>query len=157
MQHETSLKLFEEAKQHIPGGVNSPVRAFKSVESNPPFIVRANGSYVYDADGNTYLDYVGTWGPAIVGHAHPEILNVLNQTMKNGLSFGAPTPKEIELAKKVKSKVPSIEKIRFVNSGTEATMSAIRLARGYTDRPKFIKFDGCYHGHGDVCLAVTAH
>lgn len=152
MSYQTSEKLFLEAKKHIPGGVNSPVRAYKAVGGTPPFIVRAKGAYVYDADGNTYLDFVGTWGPAILGHAAPEILNALNQTMKNGLSFGAPTTKEIELARKVKSLVPSIDLIRFVSSGTEATMSAIRLARGFTGRHKMIKFDGCYHGHADYLL-----
>ncbi len=152
MSHETSKKLFDEASKHIPGGVNSPVRAYKSVNSTPPFIVRAKGAHVYDADGNSYLDYVGTWGPAILGHAPSEILNVLNQTMKNGLSFGAPTPKEIELAKLVKQALPSIDLVRFVSSGTEATMSAIRVARGYTGRSKVIKFDGCYHGHADYLL-----
>lgn len=152
MRNETSQKLFLEAQKHIPGGVNSPVRAFKSVGGTPPFIVRAKGAYVYDADDNTYLDYVGSWGPAILGHAAPEILNELNQVMKAGLSFGAPTPKEIELAQKVKSAYPSVEKIRFVSSGTEATMSAIRIARGFTGKNKIIKFDGCYHGHADYLL-----
>lgn len=152
MNFTTSEKLFEEAKLHIPGGVNSPVRAFKSVGGTPPFIVRAKDACVYDADGNVYLDYVGSWGPAILGHANGEILNTLNQTMKSGLSFGAPTPKEIELAKLVKSIVPSLDKIRFVSSGTEATMSAIRLARGFTGRQKLVKFDGCYHGHADYLL-----
>ena len=149
---EISKKLFAEASQHIPGGVNSPVRAYGSVGGTPPFIVRANGAYLYDSDGNPYIDYVGTWGPAILGHTHPEIIKELYETMKNGLSFGAPTPKEIEIAKQVKSLVPSIEKIRFVNSGTEATMSAIRVARGFTKRDKIIKFDGCYHGHADYLL-----
>ncbi|MCP5464026.1 MAG: glutamate-1-semialdehyde 2,1-aminomutase [Deltaproteobacteria bacterium] len=152
MKTELSEKLFAKAKQSIPGGVNSPVRAFKSVGGTPPFIVRAKGAYVYDADGNEYLDYVGTWGPAILGHAAPEVLTDLHYAMKNGLSFGAPTPKEIDLAEKVKELVPSIDKVRFVNSGTEATMSAIRLARGYTKRDKIIKFDGCYHGHADYLL-----
>lgn len=147
-----SEKLFSEAKMHIPGGVNSPVRAYQNVGGVPPFIVRARGAYVYDADGNAYLDYVGSWGPAILGHAEPQVLNVLNQTMKNGLSFGAPTAGEINLAKKVKEALPSIELVRFVNSGTEATMSAIRVARGFTGRNKVIKFDGCYHGHADFLL-----
>ncbi|MFH1357265.1 MAG: glutamate-1-semialdehyde 2,1-aminomutase [bacterium] len=152
MQHELSHKLFAEAQKHIPGGVNSPVRAFKNVNSEPPYIIRAKGAYVYDADNNAYLDYVGSWGPAILGHAPDEILNVLNQNMKNGLSFGAPTPKEIEIAKTVKDAYPSMNLVRFVNSGTEATMSAIRVARGYTGRDKIIKFDGCYHGHADFLL-----
>lgn len=147
-----SEKLFSEAKMHIPGGVNSPVRAYQGVGGVPPFIVRARGAYVHDADGNTYLDYVGSWGPAILGHAEPQVLNVLNQTMKGGLSFGAPTVGEINLAKKIKEALPSIELIRFVNSGTEATMSAIRVARGFTGRNKVIKFDGCYHGHADFLL-----
>lgn len=152
MRNETSQKLFLEAQKHIPGGVNSPVRAFKSVGGTPPFIVRAKGAYIHDADGNTYIDYVGSWGPAILGHAAPEILNELNHVMKAGLSFGAPTPKEIELAGKVKAAYPSVEKIRFVSSGTEATMSAIRVARGFTGKDKIIKFDGCYHGHADYLL-----
>lgn len=152
MTFQTSQKLFIEAQNHIPGGVNSPVRAFNSVGGTPPFIVRAKGAYVYDADGNEYIDYVGSWGPAILGHAPPEILNTLNQTMKNGLSFGAPTPLEIQLAQAVKNAVPSVELIRFVSSGTEATMSAIRVARGFTGRDKIIKFDGCYHGHADFLL-----
>jgi glutamate-1-semialdehyde 2,1-aminomutase len=152
MHHSTSQKLFLEAQKHIPGGVDSPVRAFKSVGGTPPFIVRAKGAYIYDADDNTYIDYVGSWGPAILGHAAPEILNELNQVMKAGLSFGAPTPKEIELAQKVKAAYPSVDKIRFVSSGTEATMSAIRVARGFTGKDKIIKFDGCYHGHADTLL-----
>lgn len=149
---ETSEKLFHEAKKHLVGGVNSPVRAYQSVGGTPPFIVRAKGAFVTDADGNTYLDYVGSWGPAILGHAEPRILNSLNQAMKNGLSFGAPTPKEIDLARKVKDAFPSVELLRFVNSGTEATMSAIRVARGFTGRDKIIKFNGCYHGHADTLL-----
>lgn len=145
-------KLFAEAARHIPGGVNSPVRAFKSVGGTPPFIVRAKGAYVYDADGNAYIDYVGSWGPAILGHAEPQTLNALNEAMKSGLSFGAPTSKEIELAKKVKALVPALDLVRFVSSGTEATMSAIRVARGFTKKDKIIKFDGCYHGHADYLL-----
>ncbi|MBF0107422.1 MAG: glutamate-1-semialdehyde 2,1-aminomutase, partial [Deltaproteobacteria bacterium] len=153
MKNEISKKLFEEAKQHIPGGVNSPVRAYKSVGGTPLFIVRAKEASVFDADGRQYIDYIGSWGPAILGHAPPEILNTLHQAMKNGLSFGAPTPKEIELARKGKEFFPSIYLVRFVNSGTEATMSAIRVARGFTGKSKVIKFDGCYHGH---YLLVTA-
>ena len=152
MTFETSEKLFAEAKRHIPGGVNSPVRSFRSVGGTPPFIVRAKGAHVFDADGNDYIDYVGSWGPAILGHAPPAILNELNQAMKAGLSFGAPTPKEIELARLIKKALSSIELVRFVNSGTEATMSAIRVARGFTGRNKVIKFDGCYHGHADFLL-----
>lgn len=152
MTTETSQKLFERAQQHLPGGVDSPVRAFKSVEGTPRFIVRAKGQYIYDADGNCLLDYVGTWGPAILGHANPHVMTTLYEAMKNGLSFGAPTPKEIELAELVKERVPSVELIRFVNSGTEATMSAIRVARGFTGKDKIIKFDGNYHGHADYLL-----
>lgn len=154
MSHQTQLseKLFLEAKKHIPGGVNSPVRAYQSVGGTPPFIVRAKGAYVYDADGNAYIDYVGSWGPAILGHAEPNTLTALFESMKCGLSYGAPTPKEIDMAKKVKEAFPSVDLIRFVNSGTEATMSAIRVARGFTGKNKVIKFDGCYHGHADYLL-----
>ena len=152
MQYTISQKLFDEAQKHIPGGVNSPVRAFKAVGGTPIFLTRAKGASVYDADGNVYIDYIGSWGPAILGHAEPNILNTLNQALKNGLSFGASTPKEIELATAIKNALPSIELIRFVNSGTEATMSALRVARGFTGREKIIKFDGCYHGHADSLL-----
>lgn len=147
-----SERLFAEAQLHIPGGVNSPVRAFKAVGGTPPFIVRAKGSRLHDADGREYIDYVGSWGPAILGHADSHVLAALHGAMKNGLSFGAPTTGEIELARAVKKHVPSVELIRFVNSGTEATMSAIRVARGFTDRDKIIKFDGHYHGHADFLL-----
>lgn len=149
---QTSQKLFNEAQKHLVGGVNSPVRAFKAVGGNPLFIVRAKGSRVWDADGNEYIDYVGSFGPAILGHADPSVLNALNQVMKNGTSFGAPTVLEIELALEVKKAYPSIDLIRFVNSGTEATMGAIRVARGFTKKNKIIKFDGCYHGHADYLL-----
>lgn len=149
---ELSEKLFQSAQQHIPGGVNSPVRAFKSVGGTPPFITRAKGAHIFDADGNEYIDYVLSWGPAILGHAEPRLLNVLNETMKAGLSFGAPTAIEIKFAEAVKAAVPSLERVRCVNSGTEATMSAIRVARGFTGRDKIIKFDGCYHGHADYLL-----
>lgn len=152
MKNHLSEKLFQEAQKHIPGGVNSPVRAFKSVGGTPPFIVRAKGCHVYDADGNTYIDYVGSWGPAILGHAEPHVLTALFESMKCGLSYGAPTPSEIELARVVKSHVPSVELIRFVSSGTEATMAAIRVARGFTGRDKILKFDGHYHGHADFLL-----
>src|SRR3989339_2273023 len=152
MKHDISKKLFEEAQKHIPGGVNSPVRAYRSVGLTPPFIIRAKGAYVYDADGSAYLDYVGSWGPAILGHAPDDVLNVLGQTIKDGLSFGAPTPKETELAKLVKKAFPSIDLVRFVNSGTEATMSAIRVARGFTGKNMIIKCDGAYHGHADYLL-----
>ncbi|MBX7149161.1 glutamate-1-semialdehyde 2,1-aminomutase [bacterium] len=152
MKHEISEKLFTEAQKHLVGGVNSPVRAFKGVGGHPLFIVRAKGSKVYDADGNEYVDYVGSWGPAILGHAHPKVITAIHYTMKDGTSFGAPTTAEIELAKKVKNAFPSMELVRFVNSGTEATMGAIRVARGFTGRDKIIKFDGCYHGHADSLL-----
>ena len=152
MNHTLSSKLFAEAQKHLVGGVNSPVRAYKSVGGVPPFIVRAKGSHIWDADGNEYVDYVGTWGPAILGHAQPSVLNTLNEVMKSGTSFGAPTALEIQMAILVKEIIPSIELIRFVNSGTEATMSAIRAARGFTGRNKIIKFDGCYHGHADYLL-----
>ncbi len=144
--------MFDEARKVIPGGVNSPVRACKSVGCDPLFISKASGSSVYDVDGNEYLDFVCSWGPMIMGHAHPEILEAIQKTAVNGTSFGAPTPAEIELASMVVDAVPSIEKVRFVSSGTEATMSAVRLARGYTGRKKVVKFDGCYHGHSDSFL-----
>jgi glutamate-1-semialdehyde 2,1-aminomutase len=147
-----SKKLFEEAKKHIPGGVNSPVRAFRSVGGDPIFIRRAKGSKVYDADGKAYIDYVLSWGPALLGHAHPKVTAALKKAITNGTSFGAPTELEITLAKMVKKAVPSIELVRMVSSGTEATMSAIRAARGFTGRDKILKFDGCYHGHGDSLL-----
>jgi glutamate-1-semialdehyde 2,1-aminomutase len=147
-----SKKLFEEAKKHIPGGVNSPVRAFRSVGGDPIFIKRAKGSKVYDADGKAYIDYVLSWGPAILGHAHPKVTAALKKAIAGGTSFGAPTELEITLARMVKKAVPSIELVRMVSSGTEATMSAIRAARGFTGRDKILKFDGCYHGHGDSLL-----
>jgi glutamate-1-semialdehyde 2,1-aminomutase len=143
---------FEEAKKVLPGGVNSPVRAFKSVNGNPVFIEKAKGAYLWDIDGNQYIDYVGTWGPAILGHAHPQVIQRIQAVAEQGTSFGAPTLIETELAQLVIQMVPSIEKIRFVNSGTEAVMSAIRLARAYTGRTKIIKFEGCYHGHSDYLL-----
>ena len=144
--------LFEEAKKYIPGGVNSPVRAFKAVGGTPPFITSALGSKIYDVDGKEYIDYVSSWGPMIVGHRHPRIIEALQKALTKGLSYGAPTEAEIELARMIVEAVPSIEMVRMVNSGTEATMSAIRLARGYTGRDKIIKFSGCYHGHGDFLL-----
>jgi glutamate-1-semialdehyde 2,1-aminomutase len=143
---------FEAAKKVMPGGVNSPVRAFRSVGGNPVFIEKAKGAYVWDIDGNRYIDYVGTWGPAILGHAHPQVIQKVQEVAANGTSFGAPTLLETELAQLVIDIVPSIEKVRFVNSGTEAVMSAIRLARAYTRRAKIIKFEGCYHGHSDYLL-----
>lgn len=148
----TSATLFSRAQQVIPGGVNSPVRAFKGVGGTPVFIEKANGAYIFDIEGKQYLDYVGSWGPMILGHNHPSILSAVLKTAENGLSFGTPTPLEIELAELICQLVPSIEMVRMVNSGTEATMSAIRLARGYTKRDKILKFEGCYHGHSDSLL-----
>jgi glutamate-1-semialdehyde 2,1-aminomutase len=150
-----SEDLFEQAKQTIPGGVNSPVRAFNGVGGTPLFIDRADGAYIYDADGKAYVDYVGSWGPMILGHNHPKIREAVLNAVANGLSFGAPTALEVKMALKVKEMVPSIEQVRMVSSGTEATMSAIRLARGFTKRDKILKFEGCYHGHAD-CLLVKA-
>lgn len=147
-----SEELFAKAKSVIPGGVNSPVRAFNGVGGTPSFIKRAEGAYIYDADDNAYIDYVGSWGPMILGHNHPAILDAVINTAQNGLSFGAPTEIEITMAEKVRELVPSMESLRMVNSGTEATMSAIRLARGYTGRDKILKFEGCYHGHADSLL-----
>jgi glutamate-1-semialdehyde 2,1-aminomutase len=147
-----SERLFAEALQCIPGGVNSPVRAFRAVGGQPFFVNRAKGARLWDVDGNEYLDYVGTWGPAILGHAHPKIIQAVQAAAENGTSFGIPNPLEVTLAKLICSWVPSVQKVRMCNSGTEATMSAIRLARGYTHRDKIIKFDGCYHGHADSLL-----
>ncbi|MBQ2561532.1 MAG: glutamate-1-semialdehyde 2,1-aminomutase [Fibrobacter sp.] len=152
MNHQLSESLFAEAKTLMPGGVNSPVRAFGNVGATPPFIARAKGSHIYDVDGNDYIDYVGSWGPMLLGHAHDAVINAVAETAKNGLSFGAPCGLESELAKLVMSLVPSVEMIRMVNSGTEATMSAIRAARGFTGRDKIVKFEGCYHGHSDSLL-----
>lgn len=152
MKIHDSQKLFDEACRHLVGGVNSPVRAFKSVGGTPPFIVRGKGSRLWDADGNEFVDYVCSWGAAILGHAPATVLQAIHTAMKEGLSFGAPTAKEIELAKLVKKAFPSIELVRLVSSGTEAVMSAIRVARGFTKRSKIIKFDGCYHGHADHLL-----
>ncbi len=152
MSGARSKKLFAEAKKHIPGGVNSPVRAFRSVGGEPLFIKKAKGSKIYDADGKTYIDYVLSWGPMILGHAHPRVTAALKKAIANGTSFGAPTEIEITLARMVKKAFPSIEMVRMVSSGTEATMSAIRVARGYTRRDKIVKFEGGYHGHGDSLL-----
>ena len=152
MSGARSRKLFEEAKKHIPGGVNSPVRAFRSVGGEPLFIKKAKGSKIYDADNKAYIDYVLSWGPMILGHTHPKVTAALKKAVANGTSFGAPTELEITLAKMVKKAVPSIEMVRMVSSGTEATMSAIRAARGFTGRDKILKFDGCYHGHADSLL-----
>ncbi len=152
MNIDRSKALFQKAQELIPGGVNSPVRACKSVGCDPLFIDRAAGSKVYDVDGNEYVDFVCSWGPMILGHNHPAVLEAIREALANGTSFGAPTPKEIELAELVIEALPSVEKVRFVSSGTEATMSAIRLARGYTGKKVVIKFDGCYHGHADSFL-----
>lgn len=149
---DKSTQAFDEAKQYIPGGVNSPVRSFRGVGGTPPFIERAAGSYLYDIDGNQYIDYIGSWGPMILGHAHPTVIEALTQAISRGTSYGAPTLLETELAKLVKQAVPSMELVRMVNSGTEATMSVLRLARAYTKRSKIIKFAGCYHGHHDSLL-----
>ncbi len=152
MKTSISAQMFDQARKFIPGGVNSPVRACRSVGCDPVFIERAQGALVYDVDGNEYVDFVCSWGPMILGHAHPEILAAISETMQHGTSFGAPTPKEIELASMVVEALPSVEKVRFVSSGTEATMSAVRLARGFTGKKVIIKFDGCYHGHADSFL-----
>src|SRR5919205_789780 len=152
MNHTKSESLFRRARQLIPGGVNSPVRAFRSVGGNPPFIARGEGSHIFDADGNEYIDYVGSWGPLLLGHRHPAILAALERALTIGTSFGAPTAHEVELAEAICDAVPSIEMVRLVNSGTEATMSAIRVARGFTGRDLIVKFEGCYHGHVDSLL-----
>ena len=149
---ERSQALFDEAKACIPGGVNSPVRAFNGVGGTPIFMERAEGAYLFDADGNRYIDYVGSWGPAIAGHAHPAVLEAIRQQLGKGLGFGTPTAIESRLAQKVRSLMPMAERVRMVSSGTEAAMSAIRLARGYTGRDLIIKFEGCYHGHADSLL-----
>lgn len=152
MKTSKSDQLFERAKRHIPGGVNSPVRAFRSVGRNPLFIARAEGAYVWDVDGNRFIDYVGSWGPMILGHAHPRVLDSVRRAAERGTSFGAPTELEVRMAELIISMVPSIEVVRMVNSGTEATMSAVRLARAYTQRERILKFEGCYHGHADSFL-----
>src|SRR5919197_2923976 len=147
-----SAQLFEKAKQLIPGGVNSPVRAFKAVGGNPLFIARGAGAKVYDVDGNEYIDYLGSWGPLILGHCHPEVIEALRRVVETGTSYGAPTESEVELAELICEAFPSVEKVRLTNSGTESTMAALGLARGYTGRPLVVKFEGCYHGHGDSFL-----
>lgn len=152
MKTETSRKLFEEAKKYIPGGVNSPVRAFKSVGGDPLFITKGKGSKFWDADGNEFIDYIGSWGPHLFGHNPTFIIDALKSAIENGTSFGAPTELEVKMAKLITELVPSVEMVRMVNSGTEATMSAIRAARGFTGKEKFIKFEGCYHGHADYFL-----
>jgi len=152
MTHSKSDELFRRAQQIIPGGVNSPVRAFRSVGGNPPFIARGRGAHIFDVDGNEYIDYVGSWGPLLLGHRHPEIIAALTAALKLGTSFGAPTEAEVDLAEAIRDAVPSVEMVRLVNSGTEATMSAIRVARGFTERDLIVKFEGCYHGHVDSLL-----
>jgi len=152
MKHSKSEQLFRRAQELIPGGVNSPVRAFRSVGGNPLFIARGQGSHIFDADGNEYIDYVGSWGPLLLGHRHPEIIAALERALSIGTSFGAPTEQEIDLAEAIRDAVPSIEMMRLVNSGTEATMSAIRVARGFTGRDLIVKFEGCYHGAVDSLL-----
>ena len=147
-----SIELYKEAKLHMPGGVNSPVRAFKNINGNPIFFKKAKGPYLIDADNNEYIDYIGSWGPMILGHSNPKIIKAVSRQLELGTSYGAPTSIESDTAKLIKKCFPSIQKIRMVNSGTEATMSAVRLARGYTNKTKIIKFDGCYHGHVDSLL-----
>src|SRR5918993_4021257 len=149
---QTSKQLFERAQRSIPGGVNSPVRAFKSVGGTPVFMKKAKGAYLYDADGNEYIDYINSWGPMILGHAYEPVVKAIQERALNSTSFGAPTELEIEMAELIKSMVPNVDLIRMVSSGTEACMSAIRLARGYTGRNKIIKFEGNYHGHADAFL-----
>jgi len=152
LDHSRSAALFENARTHIPGGVNSPVRAFKGVGGNPVFFKSGEGAWLIDEDGNRYVDYIGSWGPLILGHRHPAVIAALKEQLELGVTFGAPTAKEVELAELISELVPSIDSVRLVNSGTEATMSAIRLARGYTKRSKILKFEGCYHGHVDSLL-----
>jgi glutamate-1-semialdehyde 2,1-aminomutase len=153
MRFERSRELFARAQKVIPGGVNSPVRAFKGVGGNPVFINRAEGSAIWDVDGNRYVDFVGSWGPMILGHAHPEVVKAAKNAIDRGSSYGAPTEAEVKLAELIVERVPSVEKVRLVSSGTEATMSALRVARGFTGRDDIVKFDGCYHGHADYLLA----
>lgn len=152
MRYQRSSALFKEAKEYLPGGVNSPVRAFKGVGGTPVFVEKAKGAYLHDADGNDYVDYINSWGPMILGHAHPAVTDALIKQVEKGTSYGTPTELETEIAKLVVESVPNIDMVRFVNSGTEACMSAIRLARGFTKREKIIKFAGCYHGHSDSFL-----
>lgn len=152
MRYQRSSALFKEAQEVLPGGVNSPARAFKSVGGTPVFVERAKGAYLYDVDGNDYVDLINSWGPMILGHAHPAVTQAIIEQTEKGTSFGTPTELETEIADLVVNNVPNLDKIRFVNSGTEACMSAIRLARGYTNREKIIKFEGCYHGHSDSFL-----
>ena len=155
MNIETSISLYKKALGLMPGGVSSPVRAFKSVGGNPLFMKKGAGAHIIDEDGNDYIDYCMSWGPLILGHADPDVIAAITETAKNGTSFGMPCRYEVELAELVTERFPSIEKVRFVSSGTEATMSAIRLARGYTGRNKIVKCDGCYHGHADHLLVAA--
>ncbi|MEX2613912.1 MAG: glutamate-1-semialdehyde 2,1-aminomutase, partial [Gaiellaceae bacterium] len=152
MTHERSERLFAEACELMPGGVSSPVRAFQAVGGTPFFVERGEGAYLVDVDGNRYVDYVLSWGPLILGHAHPRIVSALEEAVRRGTSYGAPSPLEVELAQLIREAMPSLEMLRFVNSGTEATMSALRLARAFTERSKIVKFTGCYHGHADLLL-----
>ena len=152
MRHDRSDELFAEALELLPGGVSSPVRAFRAVGGSPLFIERGEGAYIVDVDGNRYVDYVLSWGPLVLGHAHPRVVAALERALRDGTSFGAPSSLELELARLIRKAMPSVELIRFVNSGTEATMSAVRLARAFTSRPKVVKFVGCYHGHADLLL-----
>jgi glutamate-1-semialdehyde 2,1-aminomutase len=154
-ENKESKRLFEQAQRYLPGGVDSPVRAFKAVGGDPLFIDRGKGSHIFDVDGNEYVDYVGSWGPLILGHAYPAVVRAVKKAAERGTSFGAPVEMEITLARLITEAIPSIEMIRFVNSGTEATMSALRLARAFTNREKIIKFEGCYHGHSDGLLAKS--
>ncbi|HNQ28453.1 MAG TPA: aminotransferase class III-fold pyridoxal phosphate-dependent enzyme, partial [Aquaticitalea sp.] len=155
MNYQRSSQLFAEAQNYIPGGVNSPVRAFKGVGGTPVFIKSAKGAYLFDEDDNRYIDYINSWGPMILGHAFEPVVNAVIEKAKLGTSFGTPTEIETEIAKLAVAMVPNIDKIRFVNSGTEATMSAVRLARGFTQREKIVKFSGCYHGHSDAFLIAA--
>jgi len=155
MKTDISQKLFSEAKALIPGGVNSPVRAFRNVDGEPFFVKRAKGCRIEDVDGNEMIDYVGTWGPAILGHAPECVVDAVSKAAQEGVSFGIPNPYEVDMARLIVDWVPSVEKVRMVNSGTEATMSAVRLARGFTGRDKVIKFEGCYHGHVDSLLVAA--
>ena len=152
MQRSKSEALFTEAQKYIPGGVNSPVRSFRSVGGTPPFIARGQSARVWDVDGNEYIDYLGSWGPLVLGHSHPAVVEAIKKSAESGTSFGAPVEQEVELAKIICDQLPSVESVRLVSSGTEACMSAIRLARAFTNRDKIIKFAGCYHGHADGLL-----
>ncbi|MBC7451962.1 MAG: aminotransferase class III-fold pyridoxal phosphate-dependent enzyme, partial [Cytophagales bacterium] len=155
MNTTISTELFNKAKEYIPGGVNSPVRAFRAVGGNPLFIKKAKGAYIYDEDDNQFIELINSWGPMLLGHANEIVEKAVRDALSSSLSFGAPSRKEVEMAELIVSMVPSVEMVRMVNSGTEATMSAIRVARGYTGREKIIKFEGCYHGHGDSFLIAA--